>query len=318
MRPVKSLAQVLVAVAGLLAVAGNPAAAETWPAHSITILLPYAGGGMMDFTVRSLAQDLTAALGQTVVVEPKAGGSGVVATMATANAKPDGYTLLITAIGPVVLRPLMEKGAADPGKDLTPIVMIGETPNVVLASPKLGVGTVAELRAYAAQHQNRLTIGHPGVGTMGQFCGMLLAAKTHITGTMVGYRGAAPIITDLLGGQIDIGTPAYGPGSNAVKMLAVTGGARLPSLPAVPTLKESGLDMECATWLAIYGPPEMPRPIVDKLNAAINVFLAKAATHAAFAKVGLAPLGGSPERLRDRAIADTALWAPIVAGGAKK
>lgn len=318
-RPVTTIMASLCAALALLTVTPRPSLAETWPDHSITILLPYAGGGMMDFTVRSLAKDLTETLGQTVVVEPKAGGAGVVATLATANAKPDGYTLLITAIGPVVLRPLMEKGAtADPGKDLTPIALLGDTPNVILASPKLGVSTVAELRAYAAKHQNRLTIGHPGVGTMGQFCGMLLAAKTNITGTMVGYRGAAPIIADLLGGQIDIGTPAYGPGSNAVKMLAVTGSTRLASLPDVPTVKESGLDMECATWLAIYGPPGMPRPVVDKLNAAINAFLKKPESHAAFAKVGLSPLGGSPERLRDRAKSDTVLWQPIVAGSAAK
>jgi tripartite-type tricarboxylate transporter receptor subunit TctC len=312
--PIKPVRKILLAIVAMLAAVHGPATAEEWPARPITILLPFAGGGMMDFAIRAIAQDLGKALGQTVVVEPKAGGAGVVATIATANAAPDGYTLLISANGPMVFRPLMTKSAGpDPAKSLTPIVTIGDTPNAILVSPKLGVGTVKELVAYAAKHQNKLTIGHPGVGTMGQFCGILFAAKTDIDGTLVGYRGAAPIITDLRGGQIDIGTPAYGPGSTAVSILAVTGSERLESLPKVPTLKESGLDMECATWLAIYGPPGLPRPIVTKVNAAIDAFLRKPETRTLFAKVGLRPLGGSPERLRDRALADTALWGPIVA-----
>jgi tripartite-type tricarboxylate transporter receptor subunit TctC len=312
--PIKPFGKILLAIVAMLAAVPGTAAAAEWPERPITILLPFAGGGMMDFTVRAIAQDLGKALGQTVVIEPKAGGAGVVATIATANAAPDGYTLLISANGPLVFRPLMTKSdGPDPAKSLTPIVMVGDTPNVILASPKLGVGTVKELVAYAGKHQNRLTIGHPGVGTMGQFCGMLFAAKTDIDGTLVGYRGAAPIITDLRGGQIDIGTPAFGPGTDAVKVLAVAGDKRLKSLPEVPTLKESGVDMQCATWLAIYGPPGLPRPIVDKLNGAIGAFLRKPETDQLFSRVGLTPLGGSPERLRDRAIADTALWGPIVA-----
>ena len=312
---IKSFGKILLAMVALsAAVPGPAAAAEKWPARPVTILLPFAGGGMMDFTIRSIADALTKSLGQTFVVEPKAGGAGVVATIATANAAPDGYTLLISANGPMVFRPLMTKSdGPDPSKSLTPIIMVGDTPNVILASPKLGVGTVKELVAYAGKHQNRLTIGHPGVGTMGQFCGMLFAAKTNIDGALVGYRGSTPIVTDLLGGQIDIGTPAFGPGTDAVKVLAVAGDKRLKSLPEVPTLKESGVDMECATWLAIYGPPGLPRPIVDKLNAAIGAFLRKPETDTLFGRVGLTPLGGSPERLRDRAIADTKLWGPIIA-----
>lgn len=310
----------IVAIALLAAVTlcgGMPrgAVAQDWPSRPITIVIPFTGGGMMDFAVRSVAQELTRVLGQTVLVEPKPGGSGAVGTTTVARAEPDGYTLLITAIGPVVFRPLMDKSAGpDAGRDMTPIVMVGDTPNGILASPKLGVGTVKELTAYAKTHNNRLTIGHPGVGTMGELCGVLLAQKMGVEGNMIAYRGAAPIITDLLGGQIDIGTAAYGPGADAVKILAVSGDERLPSLPNVPTLKESGVDMECSTWLAIYGPANMPRPIVDKLNTTIDAYLRKPETREAFTKIGLRVLGGSPERLRDRVVADRALWSPIVLG----
>lgn len=300
-------------LAVLLAGASRPAAAEDWPARPVTIVIPFAGGGMMDFVVRSIAQELTRALGQTVIVEPKAGGNGVVGAAAVASAAPDGHTLLINAIGPVVFRPLTEQNAGpDIGREMTPIILIGDTPNAVLASPKLGVNTVKELVAYAKAHDNRLTIGHPGAGTIGEYCGAMLATRLRIDGNMIAYRGAAPIITDLLGGQIDIGTPAYGPGATAVKILATAGDARLGTLPDVPTLKESGIDMECSTWLAIFAPGGTPRPIVDKLNAAINAYLSLPETRAAFDKVGMHMLGGSPEILRDRIVADRAFWSPII------
>ncbi len=312
----RSFACGLIAATACLALAPRLAAAQEWPARPVTILLPFAGGGMMDFATRMIAQHLTATLGQTFVVEAKSGGGGAIGAMALAKAPPDGYTLMVTAVGPMVFRPLMDKTTAyDADKDFTPIIMIGDTPNAIFASPKLGVGTVKELVAYADKNGKKLNIGHPGVGTMGQFCGALLASKMGIDGNMIAYRGAAPIIVDLLGGQIDIGTPSLGPGSESVKILAVSGEERLDTLPNVPTLKESGLDMECATWLAIYAPAGVPRPIVDKLNAAIDALLRKPETRAKFGTVSLRPIGGPPERLRDRVIADRALWAPIIAKG---
>jgi tripartite-type tricarboxylate transporter receptor subunit TctC len=311
------------AAALTLVLAGAPrsAAAQEWPSRPVTIILPFAGGGIMDIAVRSVAQELTKALGQTVIVEPKGGGNGIVGSAAVANAAPDGYTLLINAIGPVVFRPLAEQNAGpDIGREMTPVILIGDTPNAILANLKLGVNTIKELIDYAKAHENRLTIGHPGAGTMGEYCGAMLATRLRIDGNMIAYRGAAPIVTDLLGGQIDIGTPAYGPGATAVKILATAGDARLSSLPDVPTLKESGVDMECSTWLAIFAPGGTPRPIVDKLNAAIDAYLRQPETRETFGKVGLRPLGGSPEILRDRIVSDRALWAPIIgarAGAAK-
>ena len=287
-------------------------AADEYPVRPITVVLPFGPGGMMDFAIRSLAQELTQALGQLVVIEPKPGGGGALGTAAVARSEPDGYTLLVSAIGPVVFRPMLEPGVADPARELTPIIMIGDTPNVILANPKLGLSTMSDLIAYARARSNRLSIGHPGVGTMGEFCGLALAAKIGIDGNMVAYRGAAQIIADLAGGQIDIGTPAFGPGSEAVKILATSGDERLAALPDVPTLKQSGIDLECATWIALYGPPGLPRQIVDKLNAAAEVYLRKPETREAFARIGLRALGGTPEHLRDRAVADRTQWAPVV------
>ena len=308
-------ASTLLLIAAAVLCAARPAAAEDWPARPVTLVLSFAGGGLMDFAARSIAQDLTATLGRPVVVETKQGGGGVVGAIDVAKARPDGYTFLITAIGPMVFRPLTDKNVGfDTDKDFTPIILVGDSPNVVLASPKLGVDNIKELLAYAARHNHQLTIAHPGPGTMGQLCGVQLAAKAGIHGTFVAYRGATPIITDLMGGQVDIGTPAYGPGAGAVKILAVTGDERLASLPEVPTLKESGVDVVCATWIAIYGPAGVPRPIVDKLNTAIDGYLRKPETQAAFGKIGMRLIGGPPERLRERVIADRAEWSKIIAG----
>jgi tripartite-type tricarboxylate transporter receptor subunit TctC len=306
-------ALVLIALAATLASAPRQAAAEDWPTRPITIVLSFGGGGMMDFATRTIAHELTTTLGQPVVVETKPGGGGVVGAISVAKAPPDGYTLLVSAVGPMVFRPLMHKLIGfDTDKDFTPIILVGDTPNVMLANPKLGLNTVKDLMAYADKKQHRLTIGHPGVGTMGHLCGVLFAAKAHIDGTFVAYRGASAIITDLMGGQIDIGTPSYGPGSDVVKILAVTGEERLESLPDVPTLKESGVDLFCSTWLAIYAPAGVPRPIVDKLNGAINAFLRKPETRGLLGKAGMLVRGGPPEVLHNRTIADRATWAPIL------
>ena len=305
----------LIVLAAMLAAAPRPAAAEDWPTRPITIVLSFGGGGMMDFATRSIAQELTTVLGQPVVVETKPGGGGVVGAISVAKAAPDGYTLLVSAVGPMVFRPLMEKSIGfDTEKDFTPIILVGDTPNVMLANPKLGLSTVKDLVAYADKNQHRLTIGHPGVGTMGHLCGVLFASRTHIDGTFIAYRGASAIITDLMGGQIDIGTPSYGPGADAVKILALTGEERLESLPDVPTLKESGVDVFCSTWVAIYAPAGVPRPIVDKLNAAIDAYLRTPETRKLFGKTGMLVRGGPPERLRDRVIADRATWTPILSG----
>jgi tripartite-type tricarboxylate transporter receptor subunit TctC len=304
-----------VILAAMLAGAPRPAVAEDWPTRPVTIVLSFAGGGMMDFATRTIANDLTTVLGQPVIVETKPGGGGVVGIVSVAKAAPDGYTLLVSAIGPLVFRPLMDNSVGyDVDKDFAPIILVGDTPNVLLANPNLGANTVKELVAYADKNQHRLSIGHPGPGTMGHLCGVQFAKQAHIDGNFIAYRGAPPIIADLRGGHIDIGTPAYGPGSDAVKMLAVGSEERMDFLPDVPTMKESGYDIVCSTWIAIYAPANVPRPIVLKLNAAMDAFLRKPETRAQFGKIGLHALGGPPERLRDRVIADRATWSPILSG----
>jgi tripartite-type tricarboxylate transporter receptor subunit TctC len=308
-RSVIAAAAVFVALAG----AARPGLAQDWPTRAVTLTQTFAGGGTMDFAIRLIAQAMTEAFGQAFVVETKPGGSGIVGLIATAKAPPDGYSFVVTAIGPMVFRPMLEKNLGfDADKDFEPVILIGATPNSVLASPKLGVSTIAELKAWAAKHGDKLNIGMPGVGTMGQYCGVLLLEKLGIEGNFINYRGATPMVQDLVGGQIELGTPAFGPSAMSAKVLAIAADQRLDAAPDVPTLKEAGLDIVCATWNAILAPRGTPRPIIAKLNAAIDAYLKTPAARKAFNDIGLTPWGGPPERVTAQLVEDRKMWGPVV------
>ncbi len=302
---------VLVVCAAFLGVAA--ADAENWPARPVTLVVSFAPGALMDFVGRTIANDLAPALGQPVVVENKVGGGGVVATVAVAKAPADGYTLLMTAIGPAVLRPLMEKNLGyDTDADFTPVSLVGDSPNILVASPKLGLNSVQDLLGYIKTEHGKISIGHSGPGTMGHLCALLFASEAKLDPAFVSYRGSAPMFTDLLGGQIDIGFIAYGSGAKAVKILAVTTDERIDFLPGVPTMKESGYDVVGSTWIAIFAPAHTPPSVVAKLNAAIDAVLRKPETRARLATSGFRVLGGAPTRLSETVAKDRGRWAKIL------
>ncbi|RDV03296.1 Bug family tripartite tricarboxylate transporter substrate binding protein [Undibacter mobilis] len=313
MRVGPALRWLVTAVAAAIVWLPQPGVAQEWPSRTVTLTQTFAGGGMMDFAIRAIAQAMTETFGQTFVVETKQGGGGVVGLVATAKAPPDGYHFVVTAIGPMVFRPLVEKTIGfDPDKDFEPVILIGATPNGVLAAPKLGVSTIAELKTWAARNGNKLNIGMPGIGTMGQYCGVLLLQKLGIEGNFINYRGGTPIVQDLLGGQIELGTPAFGPSAMSTKVLAIAADKRLDAVPAVPTLKEAGVDITCATWNAIFAPRGTPKAIVVKLNAAIDAYLQKPETQKAFNDIGMTPWGGTPERVTAQMADDRKTWGDIV------
>jgi tripartite-type tricarboxylate transporter receptor subunit TctC len=308
-----SLLRLIRSSALVLALAAMPAAAEEWPSRPITLIVASTPGGMMDVISRSLAQEMTATLGQPVVVEFRPGGGSVIGVQAVAKAAPDGYTLLQTNIGPMVFRPLMDKSVTyDANKDFTAVSLIADTPNAVLVSATSGVKSIKDLIAYTAAKNDKLTLAHPGIGTMGHLCSVLMAEKMKIDATYVAYRGGQQIILDLMGGQIDLGTPAYGPGMDKVA-IAIAGDQRMEERPDLPTLKESGIDVVCTTWTGIYGPPNMPPAIVAKLNAAIEAALRKPDIRQKLQPLGVRILGGPPERLHARVDADRVQWTDIIA-----
>jgi tripartite-type tricarboxylate transporter receptor subunit TctC len=301
------------AVAAMLAGVPRPAAAEDWPQRPLTLIISFASGSMIDFVGRSLANDLSAAIGQPVVVETKSGGGGVVASLFIAKAPPDGYTLLLTGVGPAALRPLIDKAVGyDPVADFTPIILIGETPNVLLANPNLGVKTVKDLIAYAKSKGGRISIGHSGPGTMGQLCTILFAAEAGLDASSVSYRGTAPMMVDVLGGQIDAGFPAYNSATRQATVLAVMTDERVDFLSDVPTMKESGFDLVGGTWHAILGPAHMPAEIVAKLNGVMNAFLRKPDMRRRFSEAGYRVFGGPPARVTEKIVQERIKWSKII------
>jgi tripartite-type tricarboxylate transporter receptor subunit TctC len=310
-------ARVRIAVLSVVALLAWLAAAQaqTWPSRSITLVAAFPPNTTTDYAARTIAQELTKSFGHPVIVETKAGGGGVLASQSVAKAPPDGYTLLMTTIGPAVLRPLLEQGLAyDPVADFTPVIVVGDAPNVIVAGTQSRYGNIQDVVAYARQNPGKLTIGHPGIGTMGHLVALLFCAEAGIEANLISYQGAPAILTDVAGGHIDIGAIAYGVGANAVKSLAVTTKERVDFLPDVPTMGEVGYpNVVATTWSAVYAPARAPASIVGKLNATINTFIGQEETRKHFATVGYRVLGGPPQRLADQMADDHAKWSKVIA-----
>jgi tripartite-type tricarboxylate transporter receptor subunit TctC len=303
---------VFFAVAAFAAI--SSAQGADWPTRPVTIINIFAAGGNGDFAARAIAKALTDKLGQPFNVEDRAGAGGTIGSVYVARAAPDGYTLLNTAIGPAVLNQLLFKSVPyDTEKDFTPIVLVGEIPQVIVSSPKLGFKTLQDLVEFGRRNPGKLNIGHAGAGSMGHLTSALFLARTGIQGTLVGYRGAVPVVMDVLSGQIQAGVPIYIPPVENVTILAVTSDQRISFLPDIPTARESGTDLIASTWVALMGPAGLPQDIVLKLNTAINQFLASPEGIEQFAQAGIRPLGGTPEHLAQVIKQDRATWAPVIA-----
>jgi tripartite-type tricarboxylate transporter receptor subunit TctC len=305
--------QFIISIALVAFAALGPAQAQDWPARPVTIINPFAAGGS-DFAARAIAKSLAEKFGQPFLVETRPGAGGALASITVAKAAPDGYTLLLTAIGPAVLNQLLFKSVPyDTEKDFTPVILVGEFPQVIVSNPKLGFKTLQDLVEYGRSNPGKLNIGHAGAGSMGHLTGALFLARTGIQGILVGYRGAAPVVLDVLGGVIQAGVPVYTPAAKSVTILAVTSAQRIPFLPDIPTAREGGVDLIASTWVAILAPAGLPQDIVVKLNTAINQFLASPEGIQQFTNAGIRPLGGTPEHLAQVIKQDRANWAPVIA-----
>lgn len=306
------LAAVLAAAFALTAVPRGTMA-QDWPSKPITIVLGFAPGSMIDFVARAIANDLSTTLGQPVLVETRQGGGGVLASSYVAKSPPDGHTLLMSAVGPAVLRPLIDKSVTfDIEKEFAAVSLIGEAPNVLVANPKLGLKTPSDLVAYGKSHGGKLSIGHSGPGTLGQLSTILFGSMTGLDVASVSYRGTGPMMIDVLGGTLDAGFPAYNPATKEGSLLAVTSAERVDFLPDVPTMKESGFDIVGGTWEGIFVPAGTPPPIVAKLHDAIEAFLQKPDVRKRLSDTGFQPMGGPSSVLVDKIMQDRAKWATIV------
>jgi tripartite-type tricarboxylate transporter receptor subunit TctC len=297
-----------------LAAFALPASAQErdWPNRPVTIVYPWAPGGT-DAAVRFIAKALSERFGQPFPIEVRSGAGGSVGLALVAKAPADGYTIVITAIGPASLNTLLYKSIPyDHDRDFDPIILLSVTPQAIISNPKLPIRTLADLVAFGKANPGKLTIGNPGAGTMGHLTAALFLQHAGIDGTHVSYRGATPLVTDLLGGQIVAGSPAYTPQVQSTTVLAITSEQRVDFLPDVPTAREAGFDIVAGSWMALVGPAGMPRGVVTKLNAAIDDYLKSPEGSRQFAQLGMRVLGGPPERVTQTMQQDRLKWAPVI------
>ena len=256
-----------------LIVAGTAAAQAPFPGRPVSMLVGFAPGGGTDTASRIIAKKLAENLGQSVQVENKPGAGGNVATEFVARAAPDGATILLASVGSLTVTPhLVAKLPYDPFKDLAPITMAVVFPNLLVVHPSLGVTTLAEFVKLAAAKPGSISYGSSGIGGAGHLAGELFKMMAKIDIVHVPYKGGGPAVTDLLGGQIGavFATPASAGvhvKAGKIRGLAITGAARSPSMPEMPTIAESGYPgYEATNWYAYVAPAKTPREIIERLQ----------------------------------------------------
>jgi tripartite-type tricarboxylate transporter receptor subunit TctC len=312
--------RVLLAVIAACCVAGgaDPGHAQSYPNRPIRLILPYTAGSPNDVLARIVAPHLSARLGQTVVVDNRAGGGTTIGVSAVMNADPDGYTLLFSnspshQIAPVVNRNL----AYDALKDFVPIATVGTSSNVIVIGNDVPATNVREFVAHAKANPGKLNFGF-GQGTLPQLVGEMFKSAAGVDIANVPYKGGAQAVTDLLGGRIhmNIGTastllPLHRAGK--LKLIAYTGTARGPDMPDIPTMVESGYPtMVSITYYGILGRADLPAEIVTKLNADVNETLRLPEVKESMAKVGFEPKAFAPRELAALLADETRKWIAIV------
>jgi tripartite-type tricarboxylate transporter receptor subunit TctC len=288
-----------VTVALLLAmISGAAGAREAYPTRQIALIAPYAAGGSTDLVARVLSEGLKARFGQPVTVSNLPGGNGVIGTREVVKAPPDGYTLLIGALGAQVLPAVMAPNFPfDPLRDFVPVAGVAEWVGVILAKKDLPVRSLQEFIAYARTRPGELNFGTSGYGSTVHLIAEILMKQTGIKMQHVPYKGGASSMTDLMSGSLDVlftSSPvAVGQAENrSVKILAVASKRRLKLLPDVPTMEEAGAPGVTQTqWLGVFGPPGLAEPVRQKLSAAVVDIVADADTQAKLRNIGFEPIG---------------------------
>jgi tripartite-type tricarboxylate transporter receptor subunit TctC len=310
----RSKRHALATLGALSAAAVVPAtvrAQSAWPSRPVQVVVPFAPGGSNDVIARRLAIQLTKSLGQSVVVENRPGGGSTVGAAHVANAAPDGYTLMFVS-GSIATSAAVQKTPYDPVKAFDPITRVAAAPFVILVREDFPAKTVKALIDYAKANPEKVTYGSAGLGDSTQLATELFAGVTGTKYTPVNYKGIAPAQLDLLGGRIDmvITTVASIRGTQVEKlpMLAFTGPKREADYPNVPTLKESGVDLEVDVWWGLFAPAGLPAPIRDRLNREVGAIIADPEFGAFLKTAGAAPAPSTPDALRALVAQDVTRW----------
>lgn len=299
--------------------AGGAAKAQGYPNRPVKVIVPTPPGGPVDVVGRITANYLQNALGQPFVVENRSGAGNTIGSKDAAEAAPDGYTLLFSAASGLIIAPLLHPDAGyDPLTSFDPIALVGASSSILVVNPSVPAHTVAEFVAYAKANPGRINFSSGGIGVLPHLIGELFKARAGIDIVHVPYKGGGPSITDLMAGNVQMtfeATSVLLPLIKAGKLraLAVTTDKRIPQLPDVPTMIESGYPgFVTVAWTGLLAPAHTPRPIIGKLNAAINTGLKTPEFEGALAKITVEPLGGTPEEFTATMKSELARWTPLV------
>ncbi|GMO93236.1 Bug family tripartite tricarboxylate transporter substrate binding protein [Bradyrhizobium sp. TM239] len=295
------------------------ASADPFPNHPVTIISPYQAGGTSDIIARALAQKLRQMWSQPVVVENRPGANGAIGVQAVVRAPADGHTLLAVASSALTSNPsVFQNLSYDVRRDLAPVTRTGQVPNVLVVNPSVPAATVKQLIALAKENSGKVSYASQGIGSNGHLNGEMFGMRTGISLLHVPYKGSAPAVTDLIGGQVQVmfdNLPSVLAQIEAGKLraLAVTAGRRSPLLPDVPTLTEAGLaNFDTSAWFAIMVAHNTTDEIRLKLEDAFRSVLADPETKAQLVAAGVEPLGKGAADLADKIGADTAIWKEVI------
>jgi tripartite-type tricarboxylate transporter receptor subunit TctC len=316
--------RLLSAVAAILAIAlvavelvADQAVAQPYPNRPIKLIVPFAPGGS-DVIARLVADQVTASLGQPVVIENKPGAGGTTGTKLVTMAEPDGYTLTLASPGPITVAPAVNKSLDyDPLRQLAPVAMVASAPVVLVIHPGVPAKTLQEFVAYAKANPGKVNLASPGFGTSAHLFGELLKQRTGIEIVHVPYRGSNPAIVDLVAGQVqmlfdNVRNVQSFIRAGKLRALAVTSETRSPEMPDLPTMAEAGVDGFVGSyWNGVLAPAGTPAPIIERLNAVINGVLRSREAQAGLAKLGMQPKIGSPQDFAALIAAEHARWAAI-------
>jgi tripartite-type tricarboxylate transporter receptor subunit TctC len=298
--------------------AGGIASAQSpFPSKPVHIFVPYAAGGGVDILARTLGDVVSRQWGQGVVVENRPGAGGVVASQALAAAPPDGYTLIVVASGHATNPFLYEKLPYDTFRDFTPISLLASSPNILLVKADSPFKSVADVIAQARAKPGSLAYGHAGNGTSTHLAGELLKNLAKIDMNAIPYKGGAPAVNDLLGGQIPMsfnnGPESVGQlAAGSVRALAVTTASRASFLPDVPSMSETVPGYDTEVWWGLLGPAGMPPDLVEKLSHDFVAALNTDAVKQRLGKLGASPIGSSPQAFDAKIHGDYDKWGPII------
>jgi tripartite-type tricarboxylate transporter receptor subunit TctC len=295
------------------------ARAQAYPDRPVKIIVPTPPGGPVDVIGRITANYLQTTLGQGFVIENRAGAGNTIGSKDAAAAVPDGYTLLYSAASGLIIAPLLHPDAGyDPLKSFDPVALVGATSNVLVVNPAVPAKTVAELVAYAKANPGKVNFSSGGVGVLPHLIGELFKARAGIDIVHVPYKGGGPSINDLVAGNVQMtfeSTAVLLPliQAGTLRALAVTAPKRIPQLPDVPTMVESGYpNFVTVAWTGLLAPAHTPAGIIAKLNTTINEGLKSPELRTALTRVNFEPLGGTPQDFTATMQSELARWSPII------